>query len=65
MIVVHRVENESIVIDEDIVLTVIEVMEDEVRLRIDHPTGVKVHRQEVYEVLQSQARTEAESGPRV
>ena len=64
MIVVQRMEDESIVIDDDIVLTIVEVREDEVRVRINYPDGVKVHRQEVYEVLQSQARTESESGTR-
>lgn len=64
MIVVQRMKNESLVINDEIVLTVIEVRGDKVRLGIEHPTGVTVHRQEVYEALQAQARTESGTGPR-
>jgi carbon storage regulator len=64
MIVVQRMKNESLVINDEIILTVIEVRGDKVRLGIEHPTGVTVHRQEIYEALQLQARTGSESGPR-
>jgi carbon storage regulator len=64
MIHIQTMEDESLVINDEIILTIIEVREDEVRLRIEHPEGVTVHRQEVYEALQAQARTESETGPR-
>ena len=45
---------ESIVINDDIILTVIKVRGDEVRLGIEFPKGVTVHRHEVYEAILSQ-----------
>jgi carbon storage regulator len=54
VIVLPRKKGESVVINDDIILTVIEVRGDKVRLGIEHPKGVTVHRQEVYEAIQSQ-----------
>ena len=51
MIFIQRKKSESVVIDDDIVLTVIEVRGDKVRLGVTHPKGVAVHRHEVYEAL--------------
>jgi carbon storage regulator len=64
MTVFQRMKNQSVVINDEIILTVIEVREDEVRLRIEYPEGVTVQRGEVYEALQAQARTVSEPGPR-
>jgi carbon storage regulator len=63
MIVIHRMKNEGVVINDEIILTVIEIRGDKVRLGIEHPKGVSVHRKEVSEALQSQARTGAETEP--
>ena len=54
MIFIQRKLGESVVINDDIVLTVIEVMGDKVRLGIEYPKGVTVHRQEVYEAILGQ-----------
>ena len=51
MLVRSRKKNESIVINNDIVITVIEVRGDKVRLGIEAPKDVPVHRQEVYEAI--------------
>ena len=51
MILIQRKKSESIVINDNIVLTVIEVRGDKVRLGVTHPKGVSVHRHEVYEAL--------------
>jgi carbon storage regulator len=51
MLVIPRRQGESVVIDDDIIVTVIEVREDKVRLGIEIPIGGTVHRQEVYEVI--------------
>jgi carbon storage regulator len=64
MIVMQRIEDESLVIGDDIILTVIEVREDEVRLRIEYPEGVSVDPGEVYEALQASAHAGSETGPR-
>ena len=51
MLVLSRKKNESIVIANDIVITVVEVRGDKVRLGIVAPKDVPVHREEVYEQI--------------
>ncbi len=51
MIVLPRKIGESVVISDDIILTVIEIRGDKVRLGVEHPKGVTVHRREVYEAI--------------
>ena len=48
MLVLSRMNNESIVIGDDIVITVVEIRGDKVRLGVDAPREVPVHRREVY-----------------
>lgn len=52
MLVLSRHRDESIIIGDDIVITVVDVRGDKVRLGIDAPTDIPVHRQEVYEAIQ-------------
>ena len=54
MIVIPRKKGESVVISDDIILTVIEVRGDKVRLGIEHPKGVTVHMGEIYEAILTQ-----------
>ena len=54
MIVIPRKKGESVVINDDIFLTVIDVRGDKVRLGIEHPKGVTVQRREIYEAMLSQ-----------
>jgi carbon storage regulator len=51
MLVLSRKRNESIVIDENIVVTVVDIRGDKVRLGIEAPKEVPIHRSEVYEAL--------------
>jgi carbon storage regulator len=48
---VSRMKDESIVLGDDIILTVIEVRGDKVRLAVEHPKGVTVQRREVFEAI--------------
>ncbi|MCS7023023.1 MAG: carbon storage regulator CsrA [Gemmataceae bacterium] len=48
MLVLSRKKNESVIINNDIVITVIEIRGDKVRLGIVAPKDVPVHREEVY-----------------
>ena len=54
MLVLSRKLNESIVINYDIVVTVLGVQGDRVRLGIEAPGEIPVHRQEVYEKMQNE-----------
>ncbi|MBY0513242.1 MAG: carbon storage regulator CsrA [Gemmataceae bacterium] len=51
MLVLSRKKNESIVINNDVVVTVVEIRGDKVRLGIVAPKDVPVHREEVYEAI--------------
>jgi len=51
MLVVTRKKNEALVINNDIVLTVVEIRGDKVRLGVVCPKEMPVHRQEVYEAI--------------
>jgi len=57
MLVLSRKKNESIVIDNNIVVTVVEVRGDKVRLGIVAPKDVPVHRQEVYDAIHGKDAT--------
>ncbi|MFV1967092.1 MAG: carbon storage regulator CsrA [Pirellulaceae bacterium] len=63
MLVLSRKRNEQIVIGDDIVITIVEIRGDKVRLGIDAPCTVPVHRHEVYAALQRE-RQIAEAQPR-
>ncbi|WP_425618088.1 carbon storage regulator CsrA [Anatilimnocola sp. NA78] len=52
MLVLSRHRDESIVIGNKVVVTVIDIRGDKVRLGIEAPSDVPVHRQEVYEAIQ-------------
>ncbi len=51
MLVLSRHSNESIVVGDDVVITIVEVRGDKVRLGIQAPSNVPVHRREVYEAI--------------
>jgi len=54
MLVLSRKKNESIIINDNIVVTIIEIRGDKVRLGIEAPKDVTVHRREVYEAIHGQ-----------
>ncbi len=54
MLVLSRKKNEVIVINGDIRVTIVEVHGDRVRVGIDAPKTVPVHREEVHLQLQQQ-----------
>ena len=63
MLVLTRNANQSIMIGEDIVVTVLEVRGDQVRLGIKAPRHVDVHREEVYAELRRANEAAASPGP--
>jgi carbon storage regulator len=52
MLVLSRKKNESIIINDDITIVVVEIRGDKVRLGIEAPSNVSVHRKEVYLAIQ-------------
>lgn len=54
MLVLSRKKNEAIVIDDNISVIVVEIRGDKVRLGIEAPKEIPVHRREVYEAIISQ-----------
>ena len=56
MLVLSRKTNESIVIDDRIFVTVVEIRGDKVRLGIEAPKEVPVHRREVYDAIKQAER---------
>ena len=60
MLVLSRKKNESIIINDDITIVVVEIRGDKVRLGIEAPKEIPVHRHEVYEAIR---RNEQKQGP--
>ena len=64
MLVLSRQRDESIVIGENIIVTVVDIRGDKVRLGIEAPTEIPVHRREVYEAIQRENQGAAQLDPR-
>ena len=64
MLVLSRQRDESIVIGENVVVTIVDIRGDKVRLGIEAPSEIPVHRQEVYEAIQRENRKAGEFGPK-
>ncbi|MBI3463416.1 MAG: carbon storage regulator CsrA [Planctomycetes bacterium] len=63
MLVLSRHRDESIIIGDDIVITVVDIRGDKVRLGINAPIEIPVHRQEVYEAIQRENKQAAQIDP--
>jgi len=59
MLVLSRKRNEQIVVGDTIVVTVVEVRGNRVRLGIDAPTEITVHRREVYDAVKREKAEQA------
>lgn len=51
MLVLSRHRDECIMIGDDVTITVVDIRGDKVRLGIEAPKDIPVHRQEVYEAI--------------
>ena len=61
MLVLSRKKDESIVINDNIVVTVIDIRGDKVRLGFDAPREIPIHRREVYDAIKRSKATSKES----
>ena len=63
MLVLSRKKNESIVINDDITIVVVEIRGDKVRLGVEAPKEVPVHRLEVYEAIKRATNSNQNTEP--
>ena len=63
MLVLSRQRDESIVIGDNVVVTIVDIRGDKVRLGIQAPGEIPVHRQEVYEAIQRENRKTGQLQP--
>ncbi len=57
MLILTRRVGETIVIGDDVVVTVLGIKGNQVRIGINAPKNVSVHRQEIYERIQNEKNT--------
>lgn len=60
MLVLSRKRDESIIVDGNIVITIVDIRGDKVRLGIEAPASVPVHRKEVYDALKRESERPAD-----
>lgn len=58
MLVLSRKQNESVIIGDNVVITIVQISGDKVRIGIEAPKEVTVHRQEIYEKIKNRQNTE-------
>ena len=63
MLVLSRQRDETIMIGDDIEITVVDIRGDKVRLGITAPAHVSVHRKEVYDAIQRENRAASNIRP--
>ena len=62
MLVLSRQRDETIMIGDEVEITVVDIRGDKVRLGVRAPRHVRVHRKEVYEAIQQENAEAAELG---
>jgi len=63
MLVLSRHRDESIMIGDDVRITIVDIRGDKVRLGIDAPQEIPVHRQEVYDAIKRENQKASRLGP--
>lgn len=63
MLVLSRQRDETIMIGDDIAITIVDIRGDKVRLGITAPTKIAVHRKEVYEAIKAENQRAATIAP--
>lgn len=54
MLILARKRNESIIINDNIEISIVEIKGESVKIGINAPSSVKVYRREVYEAIQKE-----------
>lgn len=63
MLVLSRHRDESIMIGDNVMITIVDIRGDKVRLGIDAPHEIPVHRQEVYEAIKRENQKASKVDP--
>lgn len=63
MLVLSRQRDETIMIGDDVAITVVDIRGDKVRLGISAPTSIAVHRKEVYDAIKAENERAAQLAP--
>jgi carbon storage regulator len=63
MLVLSRTRDETIMIGDEIEITVVDIRGDKVRLGINAPGHIPVHRKEVYDAIQRENRQASRINP--
>ena len=63
MLVLSRYKDQSIYIGDDIIITIVDVRGDRIRIGIDAPADIPVHRQEIYEAIHRGRKVEKKGEP--
>jgi len=63
MLILSRRAGESITIGDEVTVTVLAINGNQIRLGIDAPRDVAVHREEIYRKIAEQQQTEQEDQP--
>lgn len=64
MLVLSRQRDETIMIGDEVEITVVDIRGDKVRLGINAPRHIQVHRKEVYEAIKRENQQAAKLSPR-
>ncbi|MBU5349288.1 carbon storage regulator CsrA [Paenibacillus lautus] len=60
MLILSRSKGQKIIINDNIVLSVIEVSGDQVRIGLEAPSNVTIYREEIYDAIQRQNKEAVE-----
>ena len=63
MLVLSRHRDESIMIGDDVVITIVDIRGDKVRLGIKAPQEIPVHREEVYDAIKRENEGKSQATP--
>jgi len=61
MLVLSRKKSDRIIINDNISIMVVEIRGDKVRLGIDAPPEVTIHRHEIYDLIKAEKEAEKEA----
>lgn len=63
MLILTRKIGESIIINDNIQITIVDVKSDQVRIGIEAPKNITIYRREIYEEIQKENRRAAQTLP--